>query len=200
MSKEYIEALENLKTALHNEWLRFYPQFKELDEKTKFVDGVRMVSSDADAFLNVKQALQRLEAIDNAKPSEALECLGKLSSFDVVVGKTKKYDISTTVGNYFRCEITTIKQALLKAQEPKQYLKWEDLEFDHKPAFTEAKMGETIYKLVIGFDCTGKETIFLRTDNQQIVFHEKDKQFFNDLHLERVEEWKTIDLKQKKKR
>ena len=81
------------------------------------------------------------------------------------------------------------EMAELKGQvpEPKQYLKWEDLEFNHKPVFTEAKMGETIYKLVIGFDCTGKETIFLRTDNQQIVFHDKDKQFFNDLHLERVE-------------
>ena len=75
----------------------------------------------------------------------------------------------------------------LKKELNKKYLKWEYLEFKHKPVFTEAKMGETIYKLVIGFDCTGKETIFLRTDNQQIVFHEKDVQFFNDLHLERVE-------------
>ena len=64
MSNEYLEALETLKTALHNEWLRFYPQFKELKEMTKFVDGVRMVGSDAEAFLTVKQALQRLEQIE----------------------------------------------------------------------------------------------------------------------------------------
>ena len=161
MSKEYIEAFKNLKQELY-----YSPnQIPDIDKWHE----------------TIEQALERLEAIDNAEPSEALECLELIGGAYLLWG-------AETVADGFKEEISTIKQALLKAQEPKKYLKWEDLEFKHKPVFTEAKMGETIYKLVIGFDCTGKETIFLRTDNQQIVFHEKDIQFFNDLRLERVEE------------
>lgn len=58
------EALECLKTPLHNEWLRFYPQFKEIDETTKFVDGCRMVKSDADNYIVIKQALIKAQEQD----------------------------------------------------------------------------------------------------------------------------------------
>lgn len=112
MNKEYLEALEVLKTALHNEWLRFYPQLEELDEKTKFVDGVRMVGSDADAFLTVKQALNRLEAIDDANPNEALKDLEILKSHISardMLGETNK-KIALDICN-------DVEKALLKYQE-----------------------------------------------------------------------------------
>lgn len=111
MSKEYLEALEILKTALHNEWLRFYPQFKELDEKTKFVDGVRMVSSDADAFLIVRQALQRLEQIDDANLNEALEDLAFIKE------KFAYLEYNCENFNVPKKELVNIEQSLLKAQE-----------------------------------------------------------------------------------
>lgn len=60
----------------------------------------------------VQDGLKRLEAIDNAKSNEALECLEYLSSFnletDILVGQTKAYN--------------TIKQTLLKAQENEEIL------------------------------------------------------------------------------
>ncbi len=56
----------------------------------------------------VIKALQRLEAIDNANPSEALECLGLLGDFE-----WHKKSFKEEFPDLF----ATIKQALLKAQE-----------------------------------------------------------------------------------
>ena len=67
----------------------------------------------------IEQALQRLEAIDNANPSEALEDLEALEQDikdRVILAEDRQLKL---------CAV--IKQALLKAQEPKHYLKWEDL-------------------------------------------------------------------------
>lgn len=73
-----IEALEGLKIPLHNEWLRFYPQFKEMDETTKIVDGCRMVKSDADNYLTIKQALLKAQEQEkeNARYKRLEEELG----------------------------------------------------------------------------------------------------------------------------
>ena len=62
-------------------------------------------------LLIIEKSLQRLESIDNANPSEALECLEKVYS------RLPQWDLSRNVD---QCNI--IKQALLKAQEPKQYV------------------------------------------------------------------------------
>ena len=63
-----IEALENLKIPLHNEWLRFYPQFEEMGETTKIVDGCRMVKSDAYNYLTIKQyVLKTQKDLDRLK-------------------------------------------------------------------------------------------------------------------------------------
>ena len=98
--------------------------------------------------------------------------------------KDKIRIINTFFTTMDKDEIVVVTYEDLKVEESKKYLTWEDLEFNRKPVFNRVRMGETIYGLVVGFDCTEKETIFLRTPNQQIVFHEKDKQFFNNLHLE----------------
>lgn len=87
--------------------------------------------------------------------------------------------------------------------ETKKYLKWEDLEFNRKEAeYMKVSLNGTKYCLVLtwGF-CEPKmvkvkpinlyeeketegQTIFLLDGN-----YINDVQFFNDLHLERVEEW-----------
>ena len=70
----------------------------------------------------VKKDLQRLESIDNAKPSEAMECLEEI----IHEFNEPHYELS---GEYSyknellrRCEdeVNTIKQALLKAQEDEE--------------------------------------------------------------------------------
>ncbi len=98
MSKEYLEALERLYCS-GNLQLDYV-----LSDKHKLDYEI------------VEQGLQRLEAIDNANPSEGLECLDNLAK-----GKPLDFDNVSPVLDYHyllsRKEINTIKQALLKAQE-----------------------------------------------------------------------------------
>lgn len=78
----------------------------------------------------------------------------------------------------------------LKAQEPKQYLKWEDLEFkeDNEYSYFKVKLGDNVYQAFSYCSYFFKmDTVVIRANNQYI-FTTQDKQFFNDLHLERVEE------------
>ena len=130
----------------------------------------------------VEQALKRLESIDNANPSEALECLEKVSDY-----LNNVYDYKEIIEEV-RKDIATIKQALTKAQEPKKYLKWEDLEFEetHKIRIL---MNDNLYNLF----CYDEKYIEIRTIKGEFMLtldtdNPEDKQFFNDLHLERVEE------------
>ena len=90
MSKEYLEALNIIK---------FNP-----DD----VDGLQYL----EAFKVVEKALQRLEAIDNAKPSEALKELEQDIKDRVILAEDKQLKL---------CAV--IKQDLLKSQENKKALK-----------------------------------------------------------------------------
>lgn len=131
----------------------------------------------------VEQALHRLEAIDNANPSEALECLEKVYS------RLPQWDLSRNID-----QCNTIKQALLKAQETKHYLKWEDLEFGKTSHKLKCKMNDSLYRIEWFIDGMGFKTvnIYLYVTKDYLEFctylQDDKKQFFNDLHLERVEE------------
>ena len=129
----------------------------------------------------VEQALKRLESIDNANPSEAMKCLNRMLGY----ASLDENDFEEVSDDY-----DAIKQVLLKAQEPKQYLKWEDLEFDHKPKYINVKMGDNKYLLIVGFSDGGNEMAILQTKLRRYYFVESEdnKQFFNDLHLEKVVE------------
>ena len=59
----------------------------------------------------LEQALQRLEAIDNAEPSEALKCLERITAY--FLNKTKEMDFQ---------DLRDIEQSLLKAQENEKVL------------------------------------------------------------------------------
>jgi len=160
MNKEYLEALDWLEEKCYVE----NPQAEKFEECCKII----------------RQFLHRLEAIDNAEPSEALECLEDICK----ILNEKRIDVKWL----FKNDYTTIKQALLKAQEPKHYLKWEDLEFNHTPKMIDVKMNGNKYKLVVGYNVAGKYLAILRDGKKEYYFLEFDKQFFNDLHLEVVEE------------
>ena len=138
----------------------------------------------------------RLESIDNANPSEALECLERIDNTLCLNNIKGKLDFGIDTEEHTDCDsvigmvedLETIKEALLKAQEPKQYLKWEDLEFNHTPKMIDVKMNGNKYKLVVGYNVAGKNLAILRDGKKEYYFLECDKQFFNDLRLERVEE------------
>jgi hypothetical protein len=151
----------------------------------------------ADSYMEecdlVIKALQRLESIENAEPSEALKALERLKTAPTFMGGTAEYQACTKSETLLMQDYETIKQFILKAQEPKQYLKWEDLKFEHTPKMFDVKMNDNKYRLVVGYNvagynAAGNNMVILKNDKQQYYFLEADKQLFNDLRLERVEE------------
>ena len=134
-----------------------------------------------------KKMCNRLESIDNAEPSEAWKIV--YNNFDYLISDVgiENDDVNICLKT-IKEQLPTIKQALIKSQKPKQYLKWEDLKFEHTPKYIDVKMNDNKYKLVVGYNVAGKNLAILRDGKNEYYFLEYDKQFFNDLHLERVEE------------
>ena len=162
---------------------------------------------------SIEQALQRLEAIDNSNPSEALKCLESIE--DVLWDDDFHYQRHSKL-------LDTIEQSLIKAEKEhnsinllmqeldckdfaelrkyarcgyeklnKNYLKWEDLEFEEDGQETLVLLNGTKYRMYYykGYD----ERITLFTEDESVIHmfeggYPHDKQLFNDLHLERVEE------------
>ena len=60
---------------------------------------------------------QRLEAIDNAKPSEALKCLESMKDTDIYINRNVE-----PLFEFYKEELNTIKQALIQAQEQEKVL------------------------------------------------------------------------------
>ena len=132
----------------------------------------------------IEQALKRLEAIDNSNPSEALEILDDFKNGLI----NKEIGMVMFQQYWFFNQIEKVKQALLKEQEPKHYLKWEDLEFKEKTSRIEVKLNETLYILSYVKRQYLDFVYLINNDSQIRLNSANDIQFFNDLHLERVEE------------
>ena len=158
----------------------FSKERQALDELYDVAGNIKNLKED---YIILKNMVNRLESIDNSNPSEALELLGFMGNFIIPTALGNKH-----LKDFCDKEFAIIKQALLKAQEPKQYLKWEDLEFNHTPKYIDVKMNDNKYKLVVGYNVVGKNLAILRDGKKEYYFLECDKQLFNDLHLERVEE------------
>lgn len=79
-------------------------------------------------------------------------------------------------------------------EQPKKYLKWEDLEFGKTSHKLKCKMNNNLYRIEWFIDEIGFKTVniyrYFCKDYLEFATCLKDdkKQFFNDLHLERVEE------------
>ena len=166
-------------------------------------------------FDELEKILTEYEAIDNANPSEALETLDFIGNLIIPTASGNKYlkdfcdkefdtikqvllkaqeqeeDIihyKGTVAN-LRRDNALLKELNAelrqKAQDTKHYLKWEDLEFKENNQRIKVKLGSNIYTLDFYIGQFGKTFVL----NLQHYCEAKDnKQFFNDLHLERVEE------------
>lgn len=110
---------------------------------------------------------------------EALECLENIK--DALWDDDFHYQRHSKL-------LDTIEQALLNAQEPKQYLKWEDLEFTNEVKEMKVKLGDNTYEIEY-YICNAlglhQPVVILKTSDFIAITIE---QFFNDLHLERVEE------------
>lgn len=80
--------------------------------------------------------------------------------------------------------VEAAEQALQKAWEPKKYLKWEDLEFDAKEQRMNVSLNGHLHLLCYYRNMFGSLCMI---DNTGITVWEDNKNFFNDLHLERIE-------------
>ena len=163
MSKEYIgeKVLKDL---------------KELHELAYGVDGWKI--DEIVQSSHIKQALQRLNDIDNAEPSEAMECLECLYS------DPEDYRSNDRAKDY-----ETIKNYILKTQEQKKYLRWEDLEFKEEEQTMKVTLNGKEYILkyekLKDYD-VDRVRILDKCCYKYMMLHTSTKQFFNDLHLERV--------------
>lgn len=89
--------------------------------------------------------------------------------------------------------VEAAEQALQKAQEPKKYLTWEELEFKEENQTMKVLLNGTEYMLSYFTDGIYKY-IDLLTDNMRypigryVDCYSYEKNFFNDLRLERVKE------------
>lgn len=124
---------------------------------------------------------------NNAKPSEALECLERLEYYHI------KSVNDLGCKEHRLKDINTIKQALLNAPEPKHYLKWEDLEFkEEKQTMLVLLNGE---KYILNYHRTINKTFcynrcfvqLIRLDVIGANITIANSDFFNDLHLEVVD-------------
>jgi len=140
-----------------------------------------------------KYLKEYLESIDNAEPSEAFGLIKRTCELYADSLKQRNligYDI---IEKQINEALDTIKQALLKAQEPKQYLKWEDLKFKEEEQIMKVSLNGSKYQLSYFTDGI-TEYVDLLTDGEKLEIigryvdaNSHEKQFFNDLHLELVE-------------
>ena len=159
----------------------------DIDTQAKWVNYLEYKSF---ALSTIKQALQRSEVSGEVNgdvnvevnPNEALECLKHIQKYYVPEPCTAKtYDC-----------LETIKQTLLRLQQPKQYLKWEDLRFTGDGQKIKVKLNGETYILDYKYTCE-HDVIHLSTLEYDRVLtccgdYGCDIRFFNDLHLERIEE------------
>lgn len=105
MSKEYLEAFETVYNTI---------DYLVSDVVIKDEEVNDCLTSIWEQLPNIKQALLRLEAIDNANPSEALE-LAELLECDLQATNDL---VTRTINGYDYLDILeTIKQALIKAEK-----------------------------------------------------------------------------------
>lgn len=196
MSKELEYEFNNFVDLLNKDCMNLMECLKKQDKDNKAILYLgKHFKKVILPYEEYQKMCSRLESIDNANPSEALECLEKLFKSMPQYDSWIKY-------------IDTIKQALLKTQfleeeynnlmedkdnleselfkltAPKQYLKWEDLEFTNEEQSMQVLLNGKKYTMFWYSDEVCFDTVVIGG----VFIDCCDKQFFNDLHLERVKE------------
>ena len=115
---------------------------------------------------------------------EALERLAMPD--DIHIKECKKLGIGLTE------DYDLLEQYILKTQEPRHYLKWEDLEWEELKTIVKKEIKVKLNGVEYGLEFTinygiKEVVIFDKKNVLYAVFNECHKQFFNNLHLEVVE-------------
>ena len=123
-----------------------------------------------------------------------VESFAKKTDKEIIDFLYKKY-INTDVKDVFLLSEKDFKQFLLemlpKWREEKHYLKWEDLEFKEETQEMFVLLNGSYYLLEY-YNDSEEDFVFIKATHTTVfeLLGERsdDKQFFNDLHLEVVEE------------
>ena len=168
MIKEYLEAFHKIMETYGN---------------TNSLEGTYI------DFLTIKQALQRLEAMDNAKPSEAIECLLDIKS------NYKFYAHNNRVIDY-QCSVIT--QALLKADLDKRIAEEYDEIIKKQEKVREIIKNKCLYEdnlLYVAF-CTNynmyKEKMSEKYDTKVVKINWDDKVLLDYIKLLTQEEFDLL--------
>ena len=159
-------------------------ELEPIEALDKLLEGYSKGMAGRSYYDIVREALQRLEKIDNAESSEALKCLENL--FSNVVSTTYNRESSLK-------DFNTIKRYILKEQEQKKYLKWKDLDFGYgRTKVLKVRMNDTVYKIFYRFFDNTDEVQLLSEDEKSMYFilvgkFKDNIKLFNDLHLEVLE-------------
>ena len=212
MSKDLEYEVNNFANLLHKDCMNLMECLKKQSEDNKPILYLgKHYEKVILPYEEYQKMCNRLESIDNAESSEALKCLDKIAKQIELDEDTDYWEIRNahkTVENALIKAQKEHNSLNLLMQEldckdfadlrkyarcgyeklNKQYLKWEDLKFEHTPKYIDVKMNDNKYRLVVGYNVCGDNLVILRNNKKQYYFLECDKQFFNDLHLERVEE------------
>lgn len=171
---------------------------KSLDEIKELVYDDKKFKYKNTVNFNCERIKKELEAIEKCKNTDIIdnyegfknnntnlrEALGCLECLYCEPEDYKNIDRAK--------DYKTIKNYILKMQKSKQYLKWEDLDFKKEEQIMKVLLNGKEYRLSYFTDGICK-VIDLLTNNgkYQIYRHvdcySYDVQFFNDLHLEKVE-------------
>ena len=123
---------------------------------------------------DIKEVRIALEFLKNEKISE--------------IAALKDSTITKTLYDLYFANFDIIEEYINK--ESKTYLKWEDLEFDNNASVKKhlkVKLGDNIYKAYYHFCFLLNSELFcIENANENLNIYITNKQFFNDLHLERV--------------
>ena len=187
--KTYLESIDNAEPSEALKCLeKVYSRLPQWD-----------LSRNIDQCNTIKQAL--LKAQEPKKYVDELKLVEKeRKALDLLMQELDCKDFAD-LRKYARCgyerlnnfkdskevKIEIPESSLMDYNPVKKYLKWEDFIFKHTPKTIDVKMGDNKYTLVVGFNVAGKNLAILRDGKKEYYFLECDKQFFNDLHLERVE-------------
>ena len=183
MNKELEYEVNNFANLLHKDCMNLMECLKKQGEDNKPILYLgKHYEKVILPYEEYKKMCKRLESIDNSTPSEAL------IEVDKILGYFGGDDVQIETMTLVKSNVLKIKQALLKAQEPKKYLKWEDLEFKEKTSRIEVKLNETLYILSYVKRQYLDFVYLINNDSQIRLNSANDIQLFNDLHLERVEE------------
>jgi hypothetical protein len=209
MSKELEYEINNFANLLHKDCMNLMECLKKQSEDNKPILYLgKHYQKVILPYEEYQKMCNRLEEQEKKTYSDELKLVeNKLKALDLLMQELDCKDFAE-LRKYARCGYEKLKSfkgsnefkieipesSLMNYNPTKQYLKWEDLEFKEEEQTMKVLLNGKEYMLSYFTDGI-TEYVDLLTDGEKLEIigryvddSSHEKQFFNDLHLERVEE------------